>query len=366
MTRDTLRRQTKLMDRDDSPRGPRAADRPLIVDIGVFAHDEASKIAAIVGELDRQDVFSAAGFDVRAVILANGCTDDTVERARAAAESAAARIEVVDLSQGGKSRTWNAFVHHLSRDGDVLVFCDADIEIPDASALRRLVTALVERPSLHVFNSRPIKDLAYRPEGLGALDRVIAAGGNTLHDWRSAICGQLYAMPVARARALHLPIGLPVEDGFLRAMILTDAMTTDEQSGRIDGVDDIFHVYGSERSIPALIRHQTRIVVGSAMNTALFAHLRSLPVGERRAELERAAADDSWLDRVCRGRLPEFPTGFVPLDFLTKRVRFLLREPRALLRPRRSMVLVAGFGFDFIVYLNAQLQMARGAGAGYW
>ena len=69
---------------------------------------------------------------------------------------------------------------------------------------------------------------------------------------------------------------------------------------------------------------------------------------------------------MCRGRLPEFPTGFVPLEFLTKRVRFLLHEPRALLRPQRSMVLVAGFGFDLIVYLNAQLQMARGAGAGYW
>lgn len=63
---------------------------------------------------------------------------------------------------------------------------------------------------------------------------------------------------------------------------------------------------------------------------------------------------------------PEFPTGFVPIHFLTKRVKYILHSPRSLLRPQRSMVLAAGFGFDLVVYLNALREMARGAGAAYW
>lgn len=332
------------------------------VDLAVFAHNEAAGIAAMVRMLAGQDL---TGIDARLLILANGCQDDTVNRAREAAQGTA--IEVVELAEGGKSHTWNRFVHDLSRpEADILLFCDADIEMPEADALARMVVALVARPELHVFNSRPVKDIVHRPQQVhGMGDRLIAMAGGTLDDWRTAICGQLYAMPAARARALHLPVGLPVEDGFLRAMVLTDALTAPEDFSRIDG-GDLFHVYASERTIRGLIRHQTRIVIGSAINLAAFQALRALAPAERRPELACAAADPDWLKRVIRARLPHWPDGFVPLHFLTKRSANLLREPRRLLHPKRLLLLVTGFGFDLVVYLAAQWQMARGTGAGHW
>lgn len=338
----------------------------ISVDIGVFAHNEAAGIAAMIAELARQDIL-VGDMDVRVQILANGCTDATVERARAACTAMGDRIEVVDLALGGKSRTWNSFVHDLSRPGaDVLLFCDADIEMPEQDTLSRLVTALIARPELYAMGSRPMKDIAFRPVGLSRMDKVISMAGGTLGDWKTAICGQLYAMPAAAARALHLPIGLPVEDGFLRAMVLTDALTIPEDLARIDGDDAVFHLYASERGIGALIKHQTRIVIGSAINAAAFVHLRSLPANARRAELARAAEDAAWLPRLLRAQLPRLPFGYVPLHFLTKRAGGILSHPRELLRPKRLFVLVAGFGFDFIVYLNAQIRMARGTGAGHW
>ena len=327
------------------------------VDLGVFAHDEAAGIAAVVSALRAQAV---PGLDLRILVLANGCRDETAARA------AAAGAEVADLAEGGKSRTWNRFVHDLSRpDAEVLIFADADIALPEPDALARLVAGLQANPALHVMNSRPVKDIQARPEGLGWQDRLIAMAGGTLDDWQKAICGQLYAMPAARARAHWLPIGLPVEDGFLRAMVLTDALTAPEDMARIDGAD-VWHIYESERTIPALIRHQVRIVIGSAINMAAFETIRAAPASSRADLLRQAAGQEGWLAAVIRKRLPRFPDGWVPLHFLVKRSQNLLRAPRRLLRPKGILLLVAGFGFDLIVYVLAQIRMARGTGAGHW
>lgn len=333
----------------------------LVVDVGVFAHNEAAGIAAMVQALAAQDLLTAPGLDVRILILANGCSDDTVARATAVAVPG---ITVADLAQGGKSRTWTRFVHDLSRpDADILVFADADITFPTPDSLRRLVQGLAERPALWALNSQPVKDTVADPVNLTRTDRLIAAAGGGLADWKTAICGQLYAMPAARARVFRLPVGLPVEDGFLRAMILTDVLTGPEDFSRIDGLEGLFHIYRSERRISDLLRHQTRIVIGSAINAACFQDLRSLPPDQRHGALTTAGED--WLAQVIRRRLPS-RYGYVPVHFAIKRVQRALAQPRSLLNPKRLVVTVAGFGFDLIVYLRAQLAMARGTGAGHW
>lgn len=331
------------------------------VDIGVFAHNEGLGIAQMVRELERQDLDH---LDARILILANGCTDDTVERAREAVSSS--RIEVFSLAKGGKSRTWNSFVHDMSRpDADFLAFVDADIVIPPKQGVATLVKSLRENPALHAFNSHPIKDIVHEPLELGPLDRVIAMSSETLNDWKTAICGSLYAMPANKARRLFLPIGLAVEDGMLRALILTDALQSAEQLERISG-GDVFHIFKSERSISALIKHQIRIVIGSSVNLAVFDHLRSLPAGSQYGELARAAKDETWLNTVLREQFPRWPFGWVPWHFLVKRIAFLAKRPSDLIKPKRVLVLIVGFCFDLVVFVAAQIRMARGTGAGHW
>ena len=162
-----------------------------------------------------------------------------------------------------------------------------------------------------------------------------------------------------------MPIGLAVEDGFLRAMILTDVMSIEEDFTRLDG-GNVFHIFAAERSVSALIRHQTRLVIGTAINIAIFEHLRALPLGRRRAALAEAASQESWLPNVIHSRLPRWPFGWIPFHCVTKRVLFISREPRKLLRPGRFFMLLVGLGFDLVVYVNAQIKMARGTGAGHW
>ncbi len=327
------------------------------VDVGVFAHNEAAGIAAMVARLLAQDV---TGLEVRFLVLANGCSDAT---AQLAVEAGA---EVADLAEGGKSRTWNRFVHDLSRpDAEALIFCDADIELPEPDMLRRLIEGLRARPALQVMNSRPVKDTVARPVGLGLQDRLIAMAAGSLDDWRTAICGQLYAMPAKAARQRWIPAGLPVEDGFLRAMILTDELRLPEDFSRIDG-ESVWHIYASERSVTSLIRHQIRIVLGSAINAAAFAVIDAMPGDARVPALQQAARDEGWLRNVVRSRLPDRRYGYVPLEFLVKRTRNLLASPKRLLNPKRLFLLIAGFGFDLVVYVGAQAKMARGSGVGYW
>jgi hypothetical protein len=346
------------------------------IHIGVFAHNEGDRIASVLADLARQDVFDHEEPDVRVFVLANGCTDDTVAAANAAIAAmpgkAAARSAVLDLPFKGKSRTWNHFVHELCVGRAGCICCvDGDIRIPDATHLRRMLQRL-QTTRAQVVASRPRKDIEVAPGALSWLERLIVLASGTASDYRSSIAGSLYLVRTDAVAGIHMPVGLPVEDGFLRAMILTRLLTESEEFGRIHGEPEIWHVYESLRSIPALVRHQTRLVVGSAVNTIVFDHLcanASADVAQRSALLREAASDEQWLARVLRARLPKWPGGFVPLHFLVKRLQSLRDHGRRGERrgaARALLVATLGLGFDFVVYANAQLQMARGKGAGYW
>jgi len=331
--------------------------------LGIFAHDEAEGIAAMISGLAGQDILGDPALSVRILLLANGCRDDTADRARSASAGTALE-DVFEVVEGGKSRTWNAFAHDLAGpEAEVLVFCDTDIAFPDPTTLRRLVGFLTDYPDLVAVSSRPVKNITHTPPAsLSLSDKLTSAAGGTLNDWRRSICGQLYAMRAEAARGFHLPIGLPVEDGFVRAMITTNVLSEEPKYTKIDGSDDIFHIYRSERGIRSLLNHSTRIVIGSAMNAVLFGHLRSSAVDDPRAELSLAANDPGWLDRRMSDTLPTARYGYVPWHFLTKRISRFPQQKSA----RKRLILLAGFGFDAIVWVMAQLRMARGAGAGYW
>lgn len=336
----------------------------LTVDLGVFAHNEAKKISAMIDTLLRQDIRKDPAVSFRILLLSNGSTDETVAHAEERAAGLDG-IEVVDLTEGGKSRTWNAFVHRLSRpEADMLVFADADIMLPDCDTLSRLCGLLAREPGLAISTSEPVKDIVHRPgERNGLLAVAIAAAGGGLSDWRRSVCGQLYAMRAATARELHLPIGLPVEDGFVRALTLTRCWTAPENPNLIDGEPGVFHVYPSERTFGGLLRHQKRIVIGSAINFVIFDFLRGLEGRTVREALSEAANDETWLKRLLASRLPRWPYGFVPFHFLVKRLS-AARSRRA--GAKGWAIALAGFGFDALAWLSAQGAMARGRGAGYW
>lgn len=345
-------------------RSERTATIPrLKIDLGVFACNKAGIIADTLRDLLRQDALR--DHDVRILVLVNGCTDATPQIVCELAD-ANPSIVPIHLPKAGKSRAWNSFVHLESKsDCDILIFADADIRLPDPCTLSHLITSLRDNPRLHAVNSRPVKDLALADRPLTSVEKLIVGGADTANDWRQAICGQLYAMPAERARSYLLPIGLPVEDGFLHALISTESFSSLPDGSRVDG-SPAYHVYESERTIRTLLRHQIRIVIGSAINEAIFGALSNRDKAARHSLLCAASTDEKWLSNFLKETLPRLPYGYVSLHFLIKRSQRALSQPRALLRPRRLFVFVASAGFDLCVYVLAQIRMARGVGAGFW
>lgn len=341
-----------------------------LIDIGIFAHNEADGIGSVLRDLFTQDIFADPAFAVHLHVLANGCTDATVAQAQQAIGEHGMQIHVRvhDLPEGGKSRTWNRFVHDISRpEAQILAFLDADIYIPQPHMLRELGNFLLTSAHLAGVSSRPVKDIVHEPTmQSGLMDKLIVAATGTLNDWQSAIAGSLYLLRSNIARSFFMPIGLPCEDGFARAMVQTVNFT--QEGGpeiHLDGRDDIFHIYASERSIKALIDHQTRLVIGSAINSVIFARLRSLSNEDRIKELHDSALHPQWLPNLLNRQLPNSSYGYVPTHFLFKRVRYWAKSSNKW-SPKNVFVTVAGFLFDVIVYLRAQFKMWRGAGAGYW
>jgi len=344
----------------------------LHIEVGVFAHNEEANIVDLIEDLGKQDIFVNSQISISVHVLANGCSDHTVACAQKAVsglpESVWPAFRVHAFPAPGKSRTWNTFVHTQScPEADILVLMDGDIRIHMPDALSRLVGPFTNKPELHVNNSRPLKNLELGNRKLSLVERLILSGGGNLNDWRKSICGQLYAIRANVARGLWMPIGLPVEDGFLRAMVLTDCLTRAEDFERIDGDGDVWHEYESENTLSGLVRHQKRIIVGSAINTMLFSLIRrdATKLEDVKALLKSAAEDEFWLANTEKRELPTFPYGYVPFSFLTKRLSGPSRS-KLWQRPAAVLSLATGFAFDALVYLLATMRMASRGGADHW
>lgn len=345
---------------------------PIVrLDIGILAHNEERDLPDMLDDLCQQTLLSDSSIDIQIYLLANGCSDNTAAVAQSAIAKMppdlARRFQVIDRSEPGKSRTMNWFLRERLRpEADLVMFVDSDIRLPITGSMAHMIAEIRSRPELFVFTSRPVKDVVYNKTPLGPVGRLIAAGREGLTDYRRSIAGSLFVLRAEFARSLYIPAGLPVEDGFIRGMILTEFLSQPEDFTRIDGHQDVFHLYESVLTPGALIRHQTRIVLGSAVNAAMYKRMRRVaPTAVQAvAFLREGSENDRWLAQMLKEELPQAPYGYIPFRFLTKRLTvFRNREKKSL---RSAAMLVPGLVLDAVAWAWASLRMARGAGAGFW
>lgn len=177
--------------------------------VGIFAYQEERRIGVCLSSLplDRPDTVYH--------VLVNGSTDATAARARSAA-SGRSNVLVHDIAAGGKSRTWNHFVHDLLiGDDQAVIFLDGDAEIAPGS-IDRLVGTL-EKKGVNAASAMPLNGrLASRYR-----DMLREEGG---------LFGDLYALSGdfvnrVRARGLRLPEDLIGDDGLVAAWAHTDLST---------------------------------------------------------------------------------------------------------------------------------------------
>lgn len=99
----------------------------MTLSVLIPAHNEAPVIGATLKALAASD---ETGDAVEVIVVANGCTDDTVGAARACADLFAARgwvLKVLDLREGSKPGAWRAA--EVQARARVLAYLDADIRV---------------------------------------------------------------------------------------------------------------------------------------------------------------------------------------------------------------------------------------------
>ncbi|MBO9136790.1 hypothetical protein J5289_21430 [Rhizobium sp. B230/85] len=132
-------------------------------------------------------------------------------------------VLVLNLAGGGKSKIWNTFLYEKSRkDESVIVLPGCGYRIARTFHHRK-ADPVCPRQSSDQGQLEPAGQGHPLPSHQTEQNREPDRGRwrHQRQNLRTAICGQLYAMRSSMAREIKLPIGLPVEDGFIRHSIIT-------------------------------------------------------------------------------------------------------------------------------------------------
>lgn len=277
----------------------------MSIAVCILAKDERTTLGQSLAQLAKQTFIANESEGVDVHVVANGCTDDTVEiarRCRGLFEGSHANLHVHDLQPGGKSRAWNRAVHELvSANVKYFVFIDADITLANNAVIAEMLACLKSNPRLVACTGFPVKDVILKPKkniidrfSLVVSDRTRSVG---------AINGSLY---VARAHGLRetwLPDQTPGEDGFLNAMLTTAGFTRAADLRMIAAPSKPTHSFHAHGPLE-FVSHERRMIVGTMINCWIFEHLWSLKLQSSAGPWIRDwnKTDPGWVDRLVGQR----------------------------------------------------------------
>jgi hypothetical protein len=341
------------------------------IGIGIFAHNEAARIGATLASLREQDLFRPevlAAHEIQIDVLANGCSDGTEAAAEQTLRKEFAGLSHViatarSLAQPGKSRTWNVYVHQISNPAaEVLILMDGDILLVGATTLVNMLEALAEYPEAAASVDIILKDIALK-SNLTARERLSVSASELTRGGPPKLAGSLYAARGSVLRTIWMPPGLLVEDGFLKAMLCPDNFTRPDTPERLVRADNAAHVFEAVTDFRTLFRHEVRILTGSAMNFALFEHLRAQvqATGQDAGTLvgQWNHADSEWLPALMQRTLAEKGWWKAPTQFIGLPLR-QLRNFTPLQAARRMPTALARALFNLAAAWAANRELRRG------
>jgi glycosyltransferase involved in cell wall biosynthesis len=342
--------------------------------IGILAHNEAKRLPALVTSLFEQSILAkrpswCSGIEVACV--PNGCTDNTAAMAKRCLAEAVQRAGdpgvayVVDeLPMPGKANAWNHCVHHVLSDCDYLCFLDADIAFADDQTIARTLAVLLEDPRACVATDLPVKAAGGGHKGwLATLSRYFS---RATPPGPTEICGQFYCARASILRDIWLPAGLPVEDGFLRAMVITDQFRRPEDPGRIVRAEHAFHFFEAKTDLGSLWRHKKRLMIGTTINVLLFQYLWQHAGAQGAGQLlrERLQKDPAWLSDYLAEKSGR-QAWVVPWGHVFRRLAELRSTP-FFPAARRAPMAAAATAIDVLAAISANREIKRNLGLGFW
>lgn len=351
----------------------------LNISIGILAHNESVSISTTLQSLFQQSLFNEPDppKSIEIIVVPNGCSDNTAEVSRTALTELVkqcaqpnVREQVCEVAQPGKSNAWNLYVHKFSEPtADYLFLLDADIQFLDPNTLRYMIDCLETAPELWISVDNPVKDVSLKGKK-NLMERLsVQVSKESLGDDNAPpICGQLYCGRAAKLRQIWMPPGLPVEDGFLLAMVNTDLFRSKEGFKRVKRAANASHLFEAYINIPSLLRHEKRLIVGSTLNAYLFGYLWANCNSKQDAGSlikHNNEQNPHWLQGLIRQAIQDNGWWVIPQAFVFRRfenlkyyhpLKAVLRLPFALL----------AFLVDLLVCFQANQEFQRGRALGYW
>ena len=277
----------------------------MSIAVCILAKDEATRIAHSLRQLAAQSFIRDSSGPIEIHMVANGCTDNTVEVARGCStlfEGGRATLQVHDLQPGGKSRAWNRAVHELTSSAvETFVFVDADVTFTSETVVADMLARLKADPHLVAFSSFPVKDVENKANK-NVLDKFsLLVSQRTRHI--DVINGQLYVARASAIREIWLPNQIPGEDGFLNAMLATRGFSRPADPSLVMASPVPTHYFHSHLPLE-FVSHERRMIVGTMINRWIFEYLWSLNLKEPVGPLIRDwnASDPAWVDRLVSER----------------------------------------------------------------
>ncbi|MFN0058400.1 MAG: glycosyltransferase family 2 protein [Planctomycetota bacterium] len=345
------------------------------VSIGVLAHNEEVNIPATLRSLLAQSIVARddASYDVEIIVVPNGCRDRTAavaaELLGAAALPRGRRFQVRELTQPGKSNAWNHYVHEFARaDCDYFVLMDADIQFLQPDTLQQLIDALERDPIAYVSCDCPVKDVELKDSRtlMEALSLRISGDSSAVRP--AEICGQLYCARASMLRRISLPKGITIEDGFLRALLVTELFTQQENLRRVTRVMTASHVFESYVRVSILLKHEANVILGTLVNSFVYDWLwrESRPDRDAGALLHaRNRENPEWLKDHVAEHVRKRGWWVVPWPLVFRRwIR--LRQKGVVKGVLHAPITMVAFLADFAACVRVNRLLHSRAAVGSW
>lgn len=358
----------------------------MLISIGILAHNEEHSVVGTIDSLLSQSVFGSdtlVGAQWEVVVVANGCTDRTHETAEHALSAVAAnrslqpnlRFRVHSLARAGKSNAWNELIHNIMDPATaIVVMIDADIEFGDVKTIENAIACLLENDEAKVVVDLPLNDLT-RKKNPNFIERVLArASWMKFENQPPGVAGSFYCARASTLREIWMPIGLPGEDGFLAAMIMTDCFRSPPVRSRVIRAQNASHYYEGLSTLSRVLQHEIRLAIGTALNIYLCWYtlvFLTAPTGPGAGELIRALNEEAptWYEKMMASEVARRGFWVLPRGMLRGCVtnRFRGWRQRAFLNKVAEVPLRAGaIVLDFVVLWLSNRKLRNNVGVGYW
>jgi len=276
------------------------------ISIGILAWNEAGSIARTIESLFQQTLFTVPDDrieSVEVVCVPNGCTDATAAVAEKAFRRCSAGLGAIpvrwhlhEVSQAGKANAWNRYIHEFSDpNADYLLVMDADVTIRENDGLHQLLAALQGHAVASVAVPTLIKSIELKTPthpwhrlSLWTSDQSLSRAPQ--------LSGALYCGRREVLRRIWLPIGVLMEDSFLRRLIMTDLLRQEWNPKRIVTAPGVSVVYDLPPSVSGVIHRNRRMALGRLMNALLCHELTASSKERDFGELirQRNAQSNEW------------------------------------------------------------------------